>query len=70
VLFTSLEHVYVLGVAGSEPSSSSYAMFSFRFGVFSMVLLSLSFDSINLPFAHAPESSSSTLLIIVLASTS
>ncbi len=70
VLFTSLEPIFVLGVANFGFSSSSFVMFSLGLCGSSIMLSSLSSDSIIPTFAHVVESSSSsTLLVIIFAST-
>jgi hypothetical protein len=60
VLFTSLEPVFVLGVAGSRFFSSSYVMFYSGLCGFGIMLSSLSSNFVSLTFVHVVESSSST----------
>jgi len=68
VLLTSSEPVFVLGVSFGL-FSSSFVMFSLGLCGFGIVLSSLSSNSIISTFAHVVESSSSTSLVIVFAST-
>ncbi len=68
VLLTSLEPIFVLGVADSKLSSSSFVMLPFKLCVSHMVFL-FSSDFIGSPFEHVLKCSSYTSQIVVLAST-